>query len=723
MVWKFSTVLIFLVLLPLLAFGRKGEIRGRVLDENNAPMIGANVYLEGTVLGSATNGKGEFLIQKVPPGNFTLVITVIGYEQLSLQVTVIEGQKYDIGTESLNPSAISGNPVVVTAGKYEQKIQDVPASLNSISSRELAYRNTITIDNALEYVPGVNLNGGQINIRGSSGFSLGVGSRVLFLLDGVPLLTGDTRDIIYEAVPTYLVERIEVLKGAGSALYGSSALGGVINVLTPDIEQAPRIYAKIFGGIYAEPVYQQWKWSNRNRYLNGIKLSYSQKIKNAGFFVGGSRDEDDGYRENDWRKRSTVSGKFQWNVSPFQKLTLIGNYMYQKRGNFLNWEDLNNALRPPLRQRDDEVLTRRYYITGNYRYIFSEKQFLTVRGLWYKSRFDDTVSEGGGNESSSAAANGEIQFNSQFGKLFLTAGVEGNWNSAKSDIFGDRSGVGTAAYLQGEVALSEKWRATLGLRYDYFDMDSIETDSRLNPKVGLVFKPLSGLAVRGAFGLGFRAPSMAEAFTSTTANDYQVIPNTDLKAEKSYYIEFGANRLFGSWLVGDLALFYNRFEDFIEGTFLPTLQIQFQNLTNARVRGIETQWNGRFIRNRLNLGIGYTYVDARNLDTGQYLNFRPRHLLYTNAQLRIWELQTGIDYRYISKYDRIDERFALLIPDAEERVDTHLVDLHVAADFKLAPASLTASLHINNLLNYYYVDMVGSLAPLRNIVLTLETDF
>lgn len=702
---------------------QQGSILGTVVDEKGDPLIGANVYLEGTILGSATDADGTFVILNVPPGDFTLTISMIGYKPFSSRVTISENEHKKLGKISLTPTALPGDPVVVTAGKYQQKVQDVPVSMSTMSAVELSYRNTITLNQALQYISGVNMNSSQVNIRGSSGYSRGVGSRVMLLLDGVPFLTGDTREINFDVIPVYLIERIEVLKGAGSALYGSSALGGVINVITRSISTTPHFYAKLYGGMYSEPSFAEWRWSDKRRYLNGQTFNYSRKIGRVGVLIGGARDEDDSYRKNNWRKRWSGSGKIQWDISPFQQLSITSSYMLQRRGNFLFWQDVNHALVPGGGQEDDTVESRRFYISTHYRYVFSPHQFLIFRGIWFHNRFEDNVAEGGGDVSTSQNMNGEIQYNVQSGNWIWTAGIEGTHNSAESNIFGNHGGRNAAVYLQAEVPVTAKISTTVGLRFDYFDLDSVKSDNQLNPKVGIVYKPFSGTALRSSFGLGFRSPSPGEVYVTTNAGGFQIVPNLNLKPEKSRYLEIGLNQFFGENFYVDIAGFYSRFNDLIEADFIPdgSGRIQFQNITEARVQGVEVSTNGYFLAKKVRLNLGYTYVDSKDLVKNDFLNFRPRHLFYSGLQLNIAMLQAGVDYRYISRYDRIDEKLALLVPDADLRVDVHVVDLRLATHFILGKMPLRISFQINNLLRYNYVSLVGSLAPLRTFVVTLES--
>jgi iron complex outermembrane receptor protein len=104
-----------------------------------------------------------------------------------------------IGTIKLRTMPLQSQPIIVTAGRYEQAIQDVSASIGVITKEEIEYRNAVSLDRALQYVSGINLTGTQINIRGASGYSRGVGSRVLMMVDGIPYLTGDTKEANFES--------------------------------------------------------------------------------------------------------------------------------------------------------------------------------------------------------------------------------------------------------------------------------------------------------------------------------------------------------------------------------------------------------------------------------------------------------------------------------------------------------------------------------------------
>jgi iron complex outermembrane receptor protein len=191
-----------------------------------------NVRLQGTVRGTTTGVRGEYRIPDVSAGKVTLVFSLVGYLREIRTDVIVEEGKETVLDVAMTGSTIQTEQVVVTAGKREQSLQDVPVSISVLDAAEISQRNSTSLEDALRYIPGVNMTGTQVNIRGSSGYSLGAGSRVLMLLDGIPFLAGDTGELNFESVPMGQVDRIEVVKGASSALYGSNALGGVVNIIT-----------------------------------------------------------------------------------------------------------------------------------------------------------------------------------------------------------------------------------------------------------------------------------------------------------------------------------------------------------------------------------------------------------------------------------------------------------------------------------------------------------
>jgi len=252
----------------------KGSVSGYVFNsETKEKIVGANISIEGTVLGTTTNADGHFVIRNLPAQKYNLICSMIGFKRKVVEEVFVK-ENEDVSVEIyLEPLPVQTQPVVVTASKREQSISEIPVALSVVDEKLLMQRNSVAVDDALRYVPGVSFVQSQVNIRGSTGYSKGVGTRVLILVDGLPMLSGDTGEIIWESFPVNQIERIEIVKGAGSALFGSSALGGVINIITKSASETPETHLQLYGGMYDSPYHDKWKWNDETQFVNGIRLS------------------------------------------------------------------------------------------------------------------------------------------------------------------------------------------------------------------------------------------------------------------------------------------------------------------------------------------------------------------------------------------------------------------------------------------------------------------
>lgn len=711
-----------------------GLIRGSVLNkENNQPLPSVNVLIQGTLIGTTSDSKGNFLISKVKPGKYTLLVSFVGFKKQEVRDVVVEAGKETYLEIKLEPGAVQMGQVIVTAGKYEQTFSDVPASVSVVQAREIYSRNIVNVDDALRHIGGVSLIESQISIRGSNGYSKGVGSRALVLVDGIPLITGDTGEPIFESMPVNFIERIEVLKGASSALYGSGALGGVINIITRDIPENSFYSFKIYGGFYNKTAHKQWRWNKATRYLNGFDLAHSRKLGNIKSYLSISRTEDDGYRKNTWLQRWNLFSKSQLDFDSSRKLNFSMNYLDQRRYNFLYWKGLDSALVPTDDQLGDMVISKRFVVNSSFKNIISDKLIYQIKGIWYHTNWRNNV-EITGDHSRSNFINVEFQVNYQPSQAhIITTGIDLSSNFVNSNMFGNHKGFSSAVYFQNEYKVFKNVRSTLGMRFDIAKMESLQTRFQLNPKFGVSYIPYPDLSFRFSIGSAFRAPTVSEVFTSTTASGITIIPNTGLKSESSWGYEAGTNYKITDNLFIDAAIFQSDYKDLIEPKFVSSFTGQFINITRARIRGLEINLNTSWLRDLLNFNASYTYLDPEDVAEDKPLTFRSRHMFYSRFLLRFLstkaernpldQFQIGVDFRYLSRMERIGEEFKLYIKDSEERVPIYVLDLSISQDRKIFNVPVKFSFFINNILNYHYVELVGNIAPLRSMVFKLETVF
>src|SRR3989442_5616283 len=160
-------------------------------------------------------------------------------------------------------------PVDVVSSKVA-RFGDRPAtSVVEIPERDIDQRAINTVDEAVDKAAGVQMLNGQINIRGSTGYVQGLNSRVLLLVDGVPMNQGDRGGINWDLLPVDQIERVDILKGAGSSLYGSAALGGVVNLTTRDVPEGTHVRVRLTGGAYGNPPNEVWRFRDGTRLPGG----------------------------------------------------------------------------------------------------------------------------------------------------------------------------------------------------------------------------------------------------------------------------------------------------------------------------------------------------------------------------------------------------------------------------------------------------------------------
>lgn len=214
------------------AFGQM--VKGHVYDaKTHEPLPGVNITykkINGDTNGTISDADGAYEIA-LPDGGIDLLFSYIGYENEQLPLILRKG---DTKTKDvyMNIKTNLLGDVVVSAGRFEQKLSDVTVSMDLLKAGDIAKQAPTDLSSTLNTMPGVDINDKQPSIRGGNGWTYGVGSRSLVLVDGMSALSSGNGVINWNIVPLENIEQVEVMKGASSVLYGSSALNGVINIRT-----------------------------------------------------------------------------------------------------------------------------------------------------------------------------------------------------------------------------------------------------------------------------------------------------------------------------------------------------------------------------------------------------------------------------------------------------------------------------------------------------------
>lgn len=713
---------LFIFILSLIVFPLKlvlgqannnyGTLSGTISDIQTAtPLPGANIILMRTLMGASSDLKGNFTVKKVPAGKYDVKATMMGYKSETVSVTINPGEQTNIEFK-LKETVIESPTLIVTASKKAQSFQDVSNSVSIISLKEIERRNKPYLDEVLEYIPGVNMMSGDVNIRGSSGFSLGAGSRVLMLVDGIPMMPGDSGDIKWDIVPPSQIERVEIVKGAGSALYGSQALGGVINIITKEPELKPVTRFQISAGIYDKPYYREWNWTDKLLTFSQIDITHSRSWEKFSMVLSGGRRETTGYQQNGWKNNYNLLAKFNYKFNTQSTFSLQSNLSAGDYGEIFQWRNQSDPYEMPVPAIGDWVNSNKYSINAVYRQLLNSKFTYKIRTSYFHNNFKHYHHDN--DDSSKANKLGmEIQADYMPDKInTITMGVEGTYDHTTSAVWGDHHAYNWAGYIQDDIKFYNSLSLTIGGRFDYHYVDIGVEENQFNPKLGLNFRPRLYTTLRASIGRGFRAPTLAEMFTSTYASGFKVIPNPELKTESAWSYEIGFNQIISDKLILDLALFQNTYENFVE-PYQDDFVVQFINISNARIRGLELSVQGNVWQRLLGYNLGYTYMDPIDLDTKETLAYRPRHLFVAGLSLSYSNFEVGMDYRYISRLEKVS------VSSQDDRVPQKVGDFRISTNI----SGLRLALNVNNLFQYNYTQIEKNIAPPRHVVFTVNREF
>ena len=691
-----------------------GGIHGVVTDRaTGSAVAGAHVLLAGTPLSAATDERGEFRIVGISPGTYTLRVLAIGYARALLSGLPVTRDTAAEVAFALESVALQLPGITVTATGSARKVGESAVSVAVVERDEIMQFSPVQVQDALPFVPGVVVSHGSVDIRGATGLAGGIGSRVLMLLDWHPVLTGDGGEIDFEVFPMTDLERAEVVKGAQSALYGSAAMGGVVNLITSPIEERPRSEVRLHYGAYDTP--RVYRFATGRRDFQGLDLQHSRAFGPVGVRLALGRETSDGFQQNGefsrWLLRAKVSS-MPGSAHPWDGYAI---WTSLTSGQFTGWrspgepylvDTLNSAV-GDWNRVINLLLGGRFVALAGSRAMLQIEPSLThtlVRDHMKQSRNWHTATRAG--------ANTQLLFNPGT-EHAVTAGVDVAGTTVNSSYYPWKRIVDAAPYGQEELSLSSTLHLTAGVRLDYHHVDGGRAEQTLNPKLGAAYAPAGPFSFRASFGRGYRAPSAIEQFLDTRQQGVHVVANPLLHGETAWSGELGGSASLGRlWL--DAALYSSWYRGLIgpAGVSGQLLTFSFQNVDHARVRGLDATSKLAVVPHRLDLSLSYVYLDSRNDSTGLALPYRSRHTV--TGSLDFLGGAAGLDLRYRSRIEQVVE-----FP-ADPRTGITLVDLRFA--FRVAKTTMLAK--VSNALQARYVDVMerNQGAP-RSLLLTGMASF
>lgn len=645
--WTTLKVLLCGISLPFWSWAQTG-VQGTVKDaQTGDPLIGVTVQIEGGNLGTSTDLDGRFELP-LDPGEYTLLLSYVGYSN-NKQAILVEAKQWTRLQLTLAESQEVTATIVVTDGKYEKKLEQSTTSIDVINTQQLQNNNATSLDQVVKKASGVQITDGQISIRGGAGYAYGVGSRVIFLVDGQPLLSAELSDVKWNFLPIENAQQVEIIKGSASVLYGSGALNGVVNLRTayPKGNESYTAFSTYIG-LFDQPRIDSMGWfdpreepATRPMYT-GLFFAHRHRIHpNVDLVLGGNFHlQNDYYKDADERRfRFNFSTRFRPPQAEGRlSLGLNGNLMYHENGRFFMARNMSDQAYLNL----SPIFRDRYYSIALDPYITvfdGAENKHDVRGRWFRI---SKVQEQADSEADLLSL--EYQFQREFGeRAVVTAGVLGQyWNvnsilfAAPDAEFWERAlftAGSIAAYAQWDQRIGKRLSTTLGVRWEGFVVDTSILTAVPIVRLGLNYEITNHDYLRTSFGQGFRIPSLAERYFNERlpGSFIGIYPNPDLQPETGWTAEIAYRRTFGGKRASfylDAAFFvmeYNNMVEFVLGLHPPGPGLSFINVSKARIGGWELSAQGDIMIGNVPLRIwgGYTY------------SF-PGDLSDTSSRLRNW---------------------------------------------------------------------------------------
>ena len=634
-----KTILIILLLFPLALFAQKGtdaNILGHVVDAKTGEHVSyVSVSLKGTTMGAITDESGHFHIANCPEGQAVLLVRAVGYKMKEMQVNLERNKTLEMSV-TIEPDVVALGQVVVTATQHAISRMESPAVVGVISRRDIEVSNAVNLAEGLRQQTGVCVentcqNCGAFNVR-LNGLD-GAYSQVL--IDSRPVNNALASVYLLEQLPTAMIDQVEVMRGGGSALYGSNAIAGVINVITKEPVRNTASVSNVTNLVGGKSV----DWSNS---FNASVVSDNRK---AGLFIFGHNrqrspyDRDgDSYSELGLLKARMVGFRGYLRTGDYSKL----NLEYHNINDFRRGGDRFDL---PSNQAHISEGGEHDIHSGSLKWdwfsadgkshasIFASTQYVD-RQSYYGERDEGDPFGNSYGYTTDLTTNEGVQYSRHFDKLFfmpseLTAGVEHTYdllrdrNLAETDTL--RQDVSVAsAYLQNEWK-NDRWNILVGVRAD---QHSMLDNPVVSPRLNLRYAPIHHVVLRAGYSSGFRAPQVynEDLHVGAVNGELFKLSNADgLREERSHSLNASGDFCFHIGKIeGDILIegFYTRINDafvnelLFDDTTAGYLIYERRNEDGAEVKGLNFEMR-LTPAEKLQLQLGGTWQSSRYTGEGQ----------------------------------------------------------------------------------------------------------
>ena len=667
--------LVILAILATMSLAWSQIVTGMVNDAQGNALPGA------FITGVSDSEEVVAITNSLVDGSYNLDLTLwsgksirlrcsyIGMEKEEKSLGILESERAYTVNWALEDAAELIGQVVVSAGRFEQSANEVTVSIDVIPPRIVESRGTTTLETALEMNPGVTFVNGEPQIRSGRGFSYGAGSRVMIMVDDLPVLSGDAGRPTWGFLPVENIEQIEIIKGASSVLFGSAALSGVINVRTRFPDARPLTRVSVQHGVYSTPRTNRAKYWKGAAQQSNIRFLHSQQMGSWDVVIGGNFLGDDGFlAPEDVAANDAAKFRFQpWKVDRFgaeyrarlnanirKRESSVEGLSYGVNTNWQLGESLNTLIwqsaPDSIYGAFDGAATRTNQLIGT---VDPYVQYLSPTGIRHnlRTRWQYLNNDNDNDQSNgSHVIYGEYQVFIDGNRwnvpgLKITTGLVNLTALSRAELYsggssdGNNTATNQSAYVQFDQSIGDRFNLSGGARYEHFTVNGSGAGKPVF-RIGGNYQLAEATFLRSSYGQGFRFPTIAERYIRTGLGALQIYPNEELRPEYSWSAEIGLKQGFklGSFAgFLDLAVFRQDFSDFIEFTFGPWgpdegespneanaygLGFMSVNTGGSKVTGGEISINGRLQMDRVRIDVltGYTYTNPVSTTPGDNYN-------------------------------------------------------------------------------------------------------
>ncbi len=610
---KLLSIFTLFVLASTTLAGQNGSVSGVVTDSGQ-PLPYVNIYLKDTSIGTSTNENGEYTLRGLEEGRYVLLASAIGY--LSRRQVVSLGPNEAVQLSfSLDPSAENLEETVVTGTLKPVSRLESPVPVEVYTPAFLRKNPTPSIFEALQNVNGVRpqincnvCNTGDIHINGLEG------PYTLVLIDGMPIVSGLGTVYGLSGIPNSLIEQIEIVKGPASTLYGSEAVGGLINIITKNSLSAPEFFADGYvtgWGEYNLDVGAKASVGNKADLLLGVNyFNYDQLIDNNG----------DNFTDLTLQERISLFQKWDFKRNNSRIFSLAGRFFYEDRwGGEMQWT-------PEFRGGDqiygESIYTTRWEVLGKYQLPLDEKMLFSMS---YNDHQQNSVYGDVLYLADQRIGFGQLTWDKELGRHDLLFGSALRYN------YYDDNTTATARvgqnqpdevwipslFAQDEIELTGNHSLLLGVRYDYDNRHG----NIFTPRTAYKWKMTDNDILRLNAGTGFRVVNLFTEEHAALTGAREVVIAEELKPERSLNVNLNyLKKIYadnGTFIGVDASAFYTYFTNIILPDYdTDPNQIIYDNLDGKSVsRGLSANLDMAF-PNSLKVLLGATFQDVSNTENG-----------------------------------------------------------------------------------------------------------